>query len=165
MKRHQSLIPLSQDHHRGLVLVQRIKLGRSKSPRSGWPQDRCLQRDRTVEFFDTELIHHFRAEEQFLFPLAEPYLLPENEIVDLLRSQHFRLRGLVGQLREVLGSEVERLLLRFSDLLEVHIRKEERLFFEEVQRKIPEEELLQCGRRIVEHFQRVGKAGSDRCLL
>ncbi len=140
-------------------------MGRSKSPRSGWPQDRRLQRDRTVEFFDTELIHHFRAEEQFLFPLAEPYLLPDNEMVGLLREQHFRLGGLVGQLRDIPGSEVEGLLLRFADLLEGHIRKEERLFFEEVQKKVPEEELLRCGQQIAEYFQRVGKAGSDRCLL
>ena len=165
VKRHQSLIPLSQDHHLGLVLAQRIKLGRSKSPRSLWPQDRRLQRDRTVEFFDTELVHHFRVEEQVLFPVAEPYFLPDNEIVDLLREQHVRLLGLVDQMREIPESALEGLLLRFADLLENHIRKEERVFFEEAQRKVPEEELLQCGHRIVEYFQRVGKAGSDRCLL
>ncbi len=34
MKRHHSLIPLSHDHHSGLVLAQRLILGRSAAPRS-----------------------------------------------------------------------------------------------------------------------------------
>lgn len=165
MKRHKSLVPLSQDHHLGLVLVQRIRLRKSKAPRSNWPDNRLEQRDRTVQFFDAELAHHFGAEERFLFPLAEIYLSPDSDIVDLLREQHLRLRRYVDQLRELSGSEVEGLLLRFADLLEDHIRKEERMLFEEVQEKIPAEKLDECGRRIEEYFQTCGKPGSHRCVL
>ena len=49
MKRHQSLISLSRDHHSGLVLAQRLILGRSKAPRSDWPTDRRQQVRRVIE--------------------------------------------------------------------------------------------------------------------
>ena len=165
MKRRPSLIPLSHDHHLGLILVQRIKLGKSKSPRSRWPEDPSLQRDQTAEFFEAGLSHHFRAEERFLFPVAETYLLPENKVVDLLREQHDQLRGWVDQLREVSGSQVRPFLLQFAHLLEDHIRKEERVLFEEIQQQVPDEELVECGRKIEEYFAVSGKAGLDQCLV
>ncbi|MDA2924648.1 hemerythrin domain-containing protein, partial [Acidobacteria bacterium AH-259-L09] len=141
MKRHESLIPLSHDHHLGLILAQRIKQGKSKAPQSSWPERRDLQRDRAVEFFDTELIFHLQAEEKFLFPLAEKYLPPENEIISLLRKHHAQLRNLIMQLRAAEGLQLENMLLRFAHVLEEHIRKEERIFFQQIQKEIPEDQL------------------------
>ena len=40
--------------------------GESKAPQSTWPTDRGLQRDRTVEFFDSAWTVHLEAEERFL---------------------------------------------------------------------------------------------------
>lgn len=121
-----------------------------------------MQRDRTVEFFHRVLSHHFQAEERFLFPAAQKYLLPENEIVTLLRQEHSQLCGLVDQLREMTGLQVRVLLLRFARLLEDHIRKEERVFFEEIQQKVPAPELVECGDKIEKYFEESGK-GSQQC--
>ena len=43
MKRHESLVPLSRDHHFGLIMVQRLILGRETNPRADWPTDRAQQ--------------------------------------------------------------------------------------------------------------------------
>ena len=74
MKRHHSLIPLSHDHHSGLVLAQWLILGRSKAPRSDWPTDRRQQVSRVIEFFKTDLRQHFEAEEEHVFPAAVEHL-------------------------------------------------------------------------------------------
>lgn len=164
MKRHESLVPLSHDHHLGLLLAQRIKHGKAKAPASSWPEDRGEQRNRAVDFFDTELIFHLQAEERFVFPLAERYLPADLEILTLLRKQHTQLRELIQKLRGASGIQLENLLLRFGHVLEDHIRKEERIFFERIQRDVPEEELETCGRQIEQYYQSAHKSGSDRCV-
>lgn len=165
MKRHQSLIPLSHDHHLGLILAQRVKKGHSRAPKSEWPEKRDLQRDRTVEFFDTEWTHHLQAEEQFLFPLAEKHLSTGSEILAVLRKQHGQLRDLVEKLRTARAGQLENLLLRFAHVLEENIRKEERIFFGRLQLDVPEDRLIECGKQIENFFKQVQKTGSDRCLL
>ena len=48
MKRHESLVPLSRDHHFGLIMAQRLILGRATNPRADWPTDRAQQATRLV---------------------------------------------------------------------------------------------------------------------
>ena len=55
MKRHESLVPLSRDHHFGLIMAQRLILGRATNPRADWPTDRAQQVPRLVEFFKSDL--------------------------------------------------------------------------------------------------------------
>jgi len=153
MKRHVSLVPLSRDHHEGLLLAQRVRKGKSVAPQSDWPEDRGLQRDRLVEYFDTRLTYHFQAEEDFLYPLADHHLPPEEEITSLLRKQHGQIRSLVLELRMARGVQLENLLLRLAHVLEEHIRKEERVLFQRVQKRVPEEVLEQCGKQIKSFFQ------------
>ena len=164
MKRHKSLVPLSRDHHEGLLLVQRVQKGKSVAPHSDWPQDRELQRDRVVEYFDTQLIYHFQAEEDFLFPLADQHLPQEGEITSLLRKQHGQIRNLVSELRTASGIQLENLLLRLAHVLEGHIRKEERVFFQRIQEGVPEEVLEQCGKQIESYFQASERTQSDESI-
>ena len=50
MKRHECLVPLSRDHHFGLIMAQRLILGRATNPRADWPTDRAQQATRLVYF-------------------------------------------------------------------------------------------------------------------
>ena len=68
MKRHPALVPLSREHHTGLVIAQRLILGRSTNPRSPWPSDVHSQAGRLLQFFEKELQPHFKFEEVELFP-------------------------------------------------------------------------------------------------
>jgi iron-sulfur cluster repair protein YtfE (RIC family) len=161
MKRHESLVPLSRDHHEGLQLAQRIQKGKSAAPQSDWPEDRELQRDRVLEFFDTQLTYNFQAEEEVLFPLADQNLPQEEEITSLLRKQHGQIRSLIAELRTASGVQLENLLLRLAHVLEAHIRKEERVFFQRIQEGVPEEVLEQCGKQLESYFQASERTQSD----
>ena len=66
MKRHQALIPLSQDHHHGLLLAQLLK--RNAPEYHGLPNDLLGKMQFAIEMFHKELDHHFRDEEEFVFP-------------------------------------------------------------------------------------------------
>ena len=68
MKRHAALVPLSREHHNGLVIAQRLILGRSTNPRSPWPSAAQGQVERLLRFFQEELQPHFKFEEGQLFP-------------------------------------------------------------------------------------------------
>lgn len=149
MKRHPALIPISHDHHHGLVLAQRLKRGYSKAPRSDWPEDPLEQRDRVVEFYNTQLIPHFRAEEDFLFPLAEKYL-EDKDIVSELKEEHRTISAFVDTLLE--GQELEKHFKRLGEILEQHIRKEESDLFQAMQEKVPESQLKEAGEEIERYF-------------
>lgn len=165
MKRHASLIPLSHDHHLGLVLAQRIRRGRSKNPRSQWPTDPVAQRNRSLWLYESLLRPHFRAEEEVVFPLARRYLGDRKELVRALFRQHVELERWVEEMRTAEAGELKRPMLQFAQLLERHIRREERVLFESIQELVPPEELDRCGRQILEHFQKSGKLSPEQCLF
>lgn len=154
MKRHPALIPVSHDHHHGLVLAQRLKRGYSKSPSSDWPENLLEQRERVVDFYQTQLVPHFRAEEEFLFPLAEQYL-DDQQIVSELREEHRAINALVTSLLET--PELETQFTKLGEILEKHIRKEESNLFQAMQDKVPEAELKEAGVKIEEYYASAGK--------
>ena len=62
MKRHTALIPLSQDHHHGLLLAQLIK--KNAPEYKGLPKDLIGKMNYTNDIYNTELEHHFEDEEK-----------------------------------------------------------------------------------------------------
>jgi len=66
MKRHPALIPLSRDHHDGLV--QALRLRRAAADGEAWA--RLAAARAFVEFFRNEERVHLRDEEEELFPLS-----------------------------------------------------------------------------------------------
>jgi hemerythrin-like domain-containing protein len=125
-QRDASLIPLSHDHHHGLVRVFEIR----QALRSGEGLER--QARLTCEFYQRDLVPHFRAEEEVLLPaLRETGALDEAALQRLL-DEHRTLEQLAGEL----AAHVEP-LLRFADLLERHIRTEEREIFPAYQTHVP----------------------------
>src|SRR6185503_4309767 len=68
LMRHPSLLPLSHDHHHGLALALRCRkqaLGQIKPMGAVGLKERA---DEVLSFFRNNLIAHFGAEEEFLFP-------------------------------------------------------------------------------------------------
>ena len=125
-KRDASLIPLSHDHHHGLVRVFEIR----QALRAAEGLER--QARLTCEFYERDLVPHFRAEEEVLIPvLRETGALDEAALQRLL-DEHRTLGRLAGEL----AANVEP-LLRFADLLDRHIRTEEREIFPMYQTHVP----------------------------
>ena len=124
--RHASLIPLSQDHHHGLALALRCR----KQALGQIPLGAEGLRERAKEFlafYANNLVPHFRAEEEVLFPLLRSAVPGSEEMIDELLRNHAQIHRAIRQLEE--GTGLAKLIFDLGDLLERHIRKEERELF------------------------------------
>jgi hemerythrin-like domain-containing protein len=127
MPRHPVLVRLSHDHHHGLALALRCRkqaLGRLK------PTGLAGLKERAEEFqvfVAQNLDRHFRAEEQVLFPSMRADIAESAGLIDDLLADHSRLRALLPRLED--ESALAKVLFDAGDLLERHIRREERELF------------------------------------
>ncbi|MCK0144769.1 hemerythrin domain-containing protein [Arenibacter sp. F26102] len=119
IKRHQALQPLSRDHHQGLLLSWKIRTGFAK----GISVDRI--KNYTDWFYKIHLIPHFKEEEKYIFPI----LGNDNELVKKAIVQHRRLDRLFNS-----SLELKKSLNLIEEELEQHIRFEERVLFNEIQK-------------------------------
>ena len=125
--RHPSLVLLSHDHHHGLALALRCRkqaLGQLKPLGAAGLRQRANE---VVEFFQANLVAHFRAEEEVLLPLMRTMVPASAALLDELLSQHEQLRQAIRKLEA--GSGLAKLVFDLGDLLERHIRLEERELF------------------------------------
>lgn len=125
--RHPSLISLSHDHHHGLALALRCRkqaLGQLK------PMGAAALRERANEvlsFYERNLIPHFQAEETVLFPRMRSLAPRCASLIAELVKDHQTIQQLVEQLRA--GNGLAKSIFDLGDLLERHIRREERELF------------------------------------
>ncbi|HEV8715884.1 MAG TPA: hemerythrin domain-containing protein [Candidatus Binatia bacterium] len=148
VKRHPSLIPLSHDHHHGLVLAFRLREG---LPRNWQPADNPQeQATDTVRFFHNNLVAHFRVEEEVLFPAIRARVPHAATMLDALTAEHSEMRAQVENLAHALPDEVtlQTRLKAFGDLLERHIRREERELFPLYEFNISEAEAVRIGKDV-----------------
>ncbi|WP_029033232.1 hemerythrin domain-containing protein [Salinimicrobium terrae] len=125
LKRHESLKPLSRDHHHGLLLCWKIR----EDLKRNIPHERIKRY--TDFFFTSQLRPHFKFEEEEIFPLlGEHHPMSVRAI-----KEHARLESLFKMEADAeTFNSIEKELNR-------HIRFEERELFKELQETIPEEKL------------------------
>ena len=148
MKRHPSLVPLSRDHHHGLVMARRLILGGPSTPRDDWPLAPEEQARRLVAFYESDLRPHFEAEEAQVFPLAAERLADGPARVAALVGEHRTMAGMIEALRADPRTEVAKRLAAFGELLRDHIHDEERILFERMQAECGAEEMEALGVRL-----------------
>lgn len=169
MKRHPGLVPLSRDHHHGLVLAERLVLGRSTNPRAEWPSDRAEQATRLIDFFETDLRPHFDAEESHVFPVAARDLVDGDGLVQRLVDDHEAMRVMIHELGagtvDAAGAgpttsprDLDDRLRAFGERLRRHIRIEERELFERMQAECSPETLREIETRLTEHEAAGGRS-------
>jgi hemerythrin-like domain-containing protein len=125
--RHPSLIPLSQDHHHGLALALRCRkqaLGQIKPMGTEGLRERAKE---FMVFYGAHLVPHFQAEEAVLFPLLRSAVPASEDMIEELVRDHGRIRQAIPQLES--GTGLAKLIFELGDLLERHIRREERELF------------------------------------
>ncbi|MGV3539222.1 MAG: hemerythrin domain-containing protein [Rufibacter sp.] len=129
-KRDKSLVPLSREHHFGLLFCWKIRQGLNKGT------DLNLLRAYVRYFWDTILKAHCQEEEVLL-----ARLLPQDHDVRLrLEEEHRLMEKLVDLIQE--GSPRNKDLFKVLDKdLTAHIRWEERELFPYLQTLVPAEEL------------------------
>jgi len=155
-RRHESLIPLSREHQYALMLCLRIHRGLIEhGAETKWLKMKAGQ---SVLFFEGELVKHFQAEEEFLFPPMRE-LPGALGIIDELLVEHGKLRGLIDQLRQIEVHSLAATLKEFADILEAHIRKEERELFPIYEQQASPETILRVERAIL---SLIGSASQPR---
>jgi iron-sulfur cluster repair protein YtfE (RIC family) len=125
--RHPCLIALSHDHHHGLALALRCRkqaLGQIKPMGAAGLRERA---EEVLEFFRNNLAAHFRAEEEILFPFMRAQVAGAEAMIEELTLQHDQLGEMMAQIETGIG--LAKLIFDLGDLLERHIRKEERELF------------------------------------
>jgi hemerythrin-like domain-containing protein len=143
---HPSLIPLSHDHHHGLALALRCRkqaLGQIKPTGAAGLRERARE---FLSFYTDHLSAHFHAEEEVLFPLIGSAAPGSSTIINELVRDHEQIRAAVTQLEN--GNGLAKLIFDLGDLLERHIRKEERELFPLFDRHMKTAEAEAAGRDI-----------------
>lgn len=107
------------------------------------PESRCAE---TLAFFSAHLVPHFHAEEALLFPFLRDTVPATAALVDALVADHRRFE----QLRDAVaaaGDDAARgpALAAFADLLETHVRREERELFDAFPEGLPPDETQRLG--------------------
>ena len=124
MKRHPVLIPLSHDHHHALVAAKRLRAAAdAEDPGEGVAG--------FAAFFREETIPHFRDEEEIVFPLVAASDEARPLVVRAL-LEHQQLHALVAELGR--SDDPRPAMALIADLLEAHVRLEERELFPLVER-------------------------------
>jgi iron-sulfur cluster repair protein YtfE (RIC family) len=134
-RRHDALIPLSQDHRSALALAFRLHNPAPPGPvtpttPASTPASRAAE---TLGFFEMHLIRHFEIEEELLFPALRRLGIPppvEPGLIDRLEGEHHELAALRTRIAEATSEPALcAALTAFADLLERHVRTEERGLF------------------------------------
>jgi hemerythrin-like domain-containing protein len=126
IKRHESLQPVSREHHHGLLLSWKI--------REGLKREIATERIKKYAdwFWENHLQPHFDFEEKFIFPILDA----ENQSIKKALKEHRRLKRLFTA-----TDKVEHNLSLIEEELIAHIRFEERVLFQEIQTFASEQQL------------------------
>jgi hemerythrin-like domain-containing protein len=126
-KRHPVLIPLSHDHHHGLALALRCRKQALGQIKPTGVEGLRLRASEFIAFYTTAFRSHFEAEEKILFPKMSLYVPESRQLIADLVRDHETVRLAVPQLQ--VNSGLAKVIFDLGDVLERHIRREERELF------------------------------------
>ena len=137
MKRHKSLIFISHDHYHGLQLAQLIK---KNSPKfKNLPNDLEGKKNYTISFYENDLLHHFYLEENIILPAVKGRNKEIDKLLEEIIVEHKNIESAVEYLKK--SNNIENKLNEIGIMLQEHIRKEEQILFEKIQKELSEKEL------------------------
>lgn len=119
IKRHNALIPISREHHFGLLLSWKIRVGLKKD----------IDPERIIKyckwFYENNLLHHFKIEEQYIYPI----LGNSHPLIIQALSEHRSIEYLIKHAH----TDLKDALNTLEKTLDAHIRLEERNIFNIIQ--------------------------------
>lgn len=165
MKRDRNLHPLSWDHHAALTSVVFTR----KHIRDGADRARLEQIAREFSNFRAEaLLPHFRHEEEWLLPRYLRHARSDDPQVVRLLTDHVLLHRRILDVESALaaGADLVAPLTQLIDLLEAHVRFEERELFPKIEAALTPEEMAELGRFLWENApDAVIIPGGDGCRV
>lgn len=150
MKRHPSLIPISRQHHGGLLTARLLQHG--APPYKGMPTTPEAKRDYVLDYLHQQLLPHFKLEEETVFILAAEFSEELRKQVNILVATHQQLQQLILALPGFTPELLPDALDEIGKLLERHIRQEERVFFEQLQKDLPPDKLQLLEQQVLQHL-------------
>jgi hemerythrin-like domain-containing protein len=140
MRRSRELKPLSSEHHQALLVAFQLKKGLAGHAESaGAPKDLPGLLALARKFDEQILRAHVRAEEDLFATVVEPQDLSR------LRSEHAELARLLELARTAQPGDLRSHLAAFADLIERHVRWEERELFPYAEEHVDEATLARIG--------------------
>jgi hypothetical protein len=143
IKRSRQLKPLSSEHHQALLVAFQLKKGLAGHGESaGAPKDLPGLLALARRFESSLLLTHMRAEEELLgrhLPAAD---------MKRLKFEHGELVRLLYTAQQARSADVRHALTAFADLLERHIRWEERELFAACESSMNETDLAFVGHEL-----------------
>jgi iron-sulfur cluster repair protein YtfE (RIC family) len=135
MKRHDSLIPLSRFHRSCLFLAL---IAKPNAPTvKGYPTELAEKIDYAIAFYQKQLIPHFDLEAKLWRQVATKSTV----LSDLVQCMKEERQALIESFETLRTLPSEGNLNKMGQMLEAHIRKEERVLFQQIQQDLTEEEL------------------------
>jgi hemerythrin-like domain-containing protein len=143
LKRSRELRPLSSEHHQALLLAFQLKKGLAgHSESAGAPKDLPGLLALARRFEDSVFIAHTKAEEELL---GRHLRAPD---VRRMRFEHGEMLRLLDASRTARTGDMRQALTAFADLLERHIRWEERELFPACEDDLGEDVLAKIGHEL-----------------
>lgn len=133
IKRSESLMPLSREHHLGLLFCWKLRQG----VKFEVPPDRIVPY--VLFFFNKFLKDHFTEEEQQVFIYAS------DELAGKAVAEHSNIKSLVQKIESDKAARTNSDLLALADMVDEHIRFEERVLFPHIETRVSKQELEMIG--------------------
>jgi hemerythrin-like domain-containing protein len=141
-RRHDSLIPLSREHHTALVMAMRI----DREVPDGDTAAVAAVYDTLIAFWAQGLLPHFRAENECLLARLVRHVDAEDERIVRTQRDHLGIEALVAAMRDTNDlDDRRRLLLDFAARIRGHIRWEEDVLFSDAESLLTGEEIARLG--------------------
>ncbi len=136
IKRNENIVKLSKDHHASLLFCWKIRQGIKYH----------IGVERLIKYVQYFWKHHFslhfKEEEDFLFaPLKD-------EVVQKAIDDHLKIKSSIEQLTGLGTENKEILLSNIAEMVDQHVRFEERVLFPYLEQKLSVKQLEEIGNQI-----------------
>ncbi|MGY4689142.1 hemerythrin domain-containing protein [Salibacterium sp. K-3] len=145
IKRHKSLYSLSHHHHEGLFLALNLRRVETEKARYSMEQVAADVKN----FWISGGKQHFREEEEILLPAYAEYESVDLPEIKTMLTDHIRIRALMTSIIKSAEPSVDK-MHQLGEILETHIRLEERVIFPYIEQTLPEEKLQELAQKLQE---------------
>lgn len=136
MKRNESIIKLSRDHHASPLFCWKLRQGVKRHAA-------CERMIKYVNYFwDHHFIIHFEEEEKILFAPVNDHLV--QKAID----DHRNVKILIGSLNDSVAENHRDQLSALADTVDEHVRYEERILFPHLETALTEAQLNDIGLKV-----------------
>ena len=141
IKRSDEIVKLSRDHHVSLLFCWKIRNGLKKNAE-------VSRMKKYVSYYLTEHMRpHFREEENYLFAPVK------DDKVQKALDEHVVILNLTDKILNADEPELDD-LQNLAQLIDEHVRYEERILFPHLESILSEEQLSEIGKQLPDHLSK-----------